>query len=459
MKRLLLVLTFILSTPLFPQNKNYTFSELRGMEDKNGNTHLFYMLYCYYQDTDLVETDNDIYHLDLLKKNDSLFFPSAGKTINSNTFYNIVNDYDFWQNDPTKFIYSGIWWYNNEGGSFIRKYADNPYNQIIFYSGMGNSIEISNQNDSLLFAGMPHLILSSDGGKKWSIINPNENFNFVSLSPLNDNILFASDTHNNLLKSIDRGVHFRIVDSFNYNYNNHQKFLYDSDSIHIYYISDQKLFISNNKGDSASWAKKYSSTNNLYLAIDDSVSGTIYLADGNKILLSTDYGNTFNVYKTLDSAIVGIYKKPNSDILYAATKYDIFEITSSTIKSIKHLITALDDKCNKVPNEFILYQNYPNPFNPTTTIKYSIPSSNSPLKGGAGASLEKAEPWRSGFVKLKVYDILGREVAALVNEYQTAGEHSVQFNTAANPQLTSGIYFYQLKTGDYVSVKKMILIK
>ncbi|MCL5029496.1 MAG: T9SS type A sorting domain-containing protein [Bacteroidetes bacterium] len=98
--------------------------------------------------------------------------------------------------------------------------------------------------------------------------------------------------------------------------------------------------------------------------------------------------------------------------------------------------------------KFILEQNYPNPFNPTTTIKYSIPSARSPLLGGAGG----------GLVTLKVFDILGREVATLVNEYQTAGEYSVQFTTANN-QLPSGVYFYQLKVGDYLSIKKMIILK
>ena len=97
------------------------------------------------------------------------------------------------------------------------------------------------------------------------------------------------------------------------------------------------------------------------------------------------------------------------------------------------------------PNNFSLEQNYPNPFNPTTTIKYQIP--------------------KSGLVQLKVYDILGREVAALVNEYQTAGEHLINFTTdnnqqTTNPhQLSSGVYFYQLKSGNYTQTKKLVLMK
>jgi hypothetical protein len=101
----------------------------------------------------------------------------------------------------------------------------------------------------------------------------------------------------------------------------------------LYYSNGKNYFsVSSNKGEANSWSKKYSSTNNLFLSVDDSTSGTIYLADGNKILISTDYGNTFNVYKTLDSTIVGIYKKPSSDLLYAAIKYDIYEITNTKIR-------------------------------------------------------------------------------------------------------------------------------
>jgi len=90
------------------------------------------------------------------------------------------------------------------------------------------------------------------------------------------------------------------------------------------------------------------------------------------------------------------------------------------------------------PKEFLLQQNYPNPFNPSTNIQYAISSTQ--------------------FVTLKVYDLLGREVATLVNEEKTAGSYNAQF-TMNNVQLSSGIYFYKLQAGDFVDTKKMILLK
>jgi len=88
------------------------------------------------------------------------------------------------------------------------------------------------------------------------------------------------------------------------------------------------------------------------------------------------------------------------------------------------------------PKEFKLEQNYPNPFNPTTTIQYQLP--------------------QDARVTLKIYDILGSEVATLVNEEQEAGYKEVQF-TGSN--IASGMYVYRLTAGDYVSVKKMMLLK
>jgi hypothetical protein len=89
-----------------------------------------------------------------------------------------------------------------------------------------------------------------------------------------------------------------------------------------------------------------------------------------------------------------------------------------------------------IPISFELNQNYPNPFNPSTVINYSLPVNSD--------------------VTLKVFDILGKEVATLVNGNQNAGNYSIEFNAE---RLTSGVYFYEIKTADFVDVKRMLLIK
>ncbi len=101
------------------------------------------------------------------------------------------------------------------------------------------------------------------------------------------------------------------------------------------------------------------------------------------------------------------------------------------------------------PTEFKLEQNYPNPFNPTTKIRYSIPipPSSSPLANGRS---------EVGLVILKVYDILGNEVTTLVNEQKEPGYYEVDFNASS---FASGVYLYRLQSGDYISIKKMLLLK
>jgi hypothetical protein len=98
--------------------------------------------------------------------------------------------------------------------------------------------------------------------------------------------------------------------------------------------------------------------------------------------------------------------------------------------------------------DFILYQNYPNPFNPATKIKFTI--------GSVIANGVK----QSQLVTLKVFDVLGNEVATLVNKEKQPGTYEVELNTSSIKHLpSSGIYFYQLKSGDYTETKKMVLIK
>ena len=100
-----------------------------------------------------------------------------------------------------------------------------------------------------------------------------------------------------------------------------------------------------------------------------------------------------------------------------------------------------------LPEGFVLYQNYPNPFNPSTKIKFTIPVVT--LSGVEGSQ-----------VQLKVYDVLGNEVTTLVNEELPAGEYEVEFNPVSSIKYpASGIYFYQLRVGDYLVTKKMILLK
>lgn len=133
---------------------------------------------------------------------------------------------------------------------------------------------------------------------------------------------------------------------------------------------------------------------------------------------------------------------PSTLALYGLRLYYIFGSQRQTQSYIYLRINPTGNTVNinnissKLPEQFSLYQNYPNPFNPATKIKFAI-----------------AQP---GFVQLKVFDMLGKEIAALANENLNAGMYEVNWNAVNFP---SGVYYYKLISGNFTEVKKMILIK
>jgi 1,4-alpha-glucan branching enzyme len=144
------------------------------------------------------------------------------------------------------------------------------------------------------------------------------------------------------------------------------------------------------------------------------VAGTWYdYFSGDSISLTTDHQFTL---------------RPGELHIYTTVKLPLPE---------QDLITGVEGNNEKaLVKSFDLKQNYPNPFNPSTVIKYQIP--------------------KAGIVKLKVYDILGREVSMLVNGEKSAGEYTVSFDGS---RLASGVYFYTIQSGSYISTKKMLLLK
>lgn len=132
------------------------------------------------------------------------------------------------------------------------------------------------------------------------------------------------------------------------------------------------------------------------------------------------------------------YQASSSRWLYYTNGSKAGYIYLNLIRAYVSLPTGVKDVIELMPSSFKLAQNYPNPFNPSTVINYQIPV--------------------SGHVSLKVYDMLGREVATLVDEFQNAGAHNSQFSIL-NSQLSSGIYFYTIRAGNFVQTKKMMLIK
>lgn len=171
-------------------------------------------------------------------------------------------------------------------------------------------------------------------------------------------------------------------------------------------------------------------TATLDLRAPGAVTFTDGIQESRVYFLNNLYDNTRREVRGADLNAVSITLPPfGSAIFTLSTTPDAVVIQNPL---------STEQEPRAVPKVFALEQNYPNPFNPTTTIRYQLP--------------QAAE------VSLKVFDVLGREIATLVNARQAAGQYSVQFS-AGNAALSSGVYFYRLQAGSFVETKKMLLVK
>jgi len=201
------------------------------------------------------------------------------------------------------------------------------------------------------------------------------------------------------------------------------------------------VFRSTNNGNS--WTAVNNGLTNTYIRsflicpfVGESSETNIFVGTGwSGVFHSNDYGTNWMQINTgltnyqVDALIISINAAGDTN-LYAGTDDGVWR------RPLSEIITNVENIDDNNPNHFSLSQNYPNPFNPTTSIQYAVSSRE--------------------FVTLKVYDLLGREVATLINEEKPAGEYEIEFNASG---LASGIYFYKLQAGSYSSIKKMICLK
>jgi hypothetical protein len=133
------------------------------------------------------------------------------------------------------------------------------------------------------------------------------------------------------------------------------------------------------------------------------------------------------VFDTLSLVYNDIAIAPSGSVFVCGGSSSIY--TNSTA-------VGVEEDENELPSEFSLHQNYPNPFNPVTKIGYSLN--------------------KSGLVRLNVYDVLGRLVKTLINQHQDAGNHSVEFDAGG---IASGTYIYTISVNNFITSKKMVLVK
>jgi len=165
------------------------------------------------------------------------------------------------------------------------------------------------------------------------------------------------------------------------------------------------------------------------------------LVDGSGKVVSSTISEIDGSY-VLEGLSSGSYQLTTSTLDYSSTTTSNVTLeTSNNYTSVNMVmsadgITSVENPGNTTVTSYALNQNYPNPFNPSTVITYQIPT--------------------SGLVTVKVYNVIGKEIATLVNEVQPSGTYTKEFNAA---NLSSGVYFYTIKSGEFTATKKMILLK
>jgi hypothetical protein len=227
----------------------------------------------------------------------------------------------------------------------------------------------------------------------------------------------------------------------------------------VYDGSEIKTYVNGNLEASSSYSGAIpTTTDNFYIGVDASTwveyfNGSVEeLSVWSKALTEAQIQTVMNdslsaaYYQTSDSGLVaywkfneledlGVNSDGTDDVRDLSINGNHVDLEGDAFIEIGGP-AGVETISNEIPTEYSLEQNYPNPFNPSTKIEYSLSEAS--------------------FVQLKVYDVLGNEVATLVNEDQSAGTYRTDFIGA---DLTSGIYFYKLQAGSFIETKKMILMK
>ena len=325
--------------------------------------------------------------------------------------------------------------YACSGSSFVFKSTDGGYTWTQQNTGISGSIlyAIDFVNPEVGYVAGQHgkIIKTTNGGNTWSLLSTgiNNQIDQIDFKDENNGLVACGK----LLHTSDGGNSWEIKTIIP---NNIKSASIISDNI-WYAVGQYGAILKTNNGGTPVELFSFTATKNVNeiilnwsTATETNNSGfeilrfTQNVNDGwNRIGFVTGNGTTTETQH---------YSFTDNDVKPGKYQYKLKQIDYDGTIEYSQIVEV------EIPfvNEFSLSQNYPNPFNPTTSLQYAIGSRQ--------------------FVTLKVYDLLGREITTLVNEEKPAGEYEVEFNGA---NLPSGIYFYQIKAGEFVETRKMVLLK
>jgi photosystem II stability/assembly factor-like uncharacterized protein len=322
---------------------------------------------------------------------------------------------------------------NNYDEIFVGTTPNLPYRGGVYHSSdlgatwnnigiIGKDILSLAVKDNYLFAGSTYdgVYRTTNNGNSWNQLNNGLNSLWISA------LAFVGD---NLYAGTNSGVYLTTDFGLNWNFIG-----MEYEWIKSFCVKDGVLYATVEDGiymltPQNNW-NKIEIPDHSYFQFIYSFDDYLFVGASNQLLLSADNGTTWkSIFQSSNDIFINSIFA-NNDFVYCGTWGD------GLWKVPLDVITEVKDEEPEIRFDFNLAQNYPNPFNPITSIGYTIP--------------------RSEYVILKIYDILGNEVAELVNEQKPAGRYRVNFD---GENLSSGLYLYKIQAGSFNKVNKMILLK
>lgn len=282
--------------------------------------------------------------------------------------------------------------------------------------------------NDVLYAGTysKGIFKSANDGQSWELVS-----GFTSLSSHVQELefnrktgdLYAGTYYEGVFRSTDKGLTWTKVNNGITNLFI-EAISFDT-SGHVFAGTHDGLFRSTDNG--VNW--KLSGLDSVVILSMTSFKGNIFVGTDRKgIFLSTDSGESFR-NTGLQSELIHALTYNHEGVVFAGSNYGY-------VYRSNQAATDVDKAKTNSPEKYVLEQNFPNPFNPSTNINFHLS--------------------QEGFVTLRIYDLLGREVSRLINETLSSGDHTVQFNSE---NLKSGLYIYRLETNGFSDSKKMMIIK
>lgn len=354
----------------------------------------------------------------------------------------------------------GLFKTTDRGESWVYSTNMEKMQTVSYHPEVEGLIFASSVESDFFEGGIDAVYKSTDGGESWKIVSTQRiiQFDYDKNDP---NIVYALGRKYSILyRSTDQGESWDII----FGENELENFPYAEGKVlrvsgsnpnNIYLgfrdtFDDKRegmIFYSSDGGEN--WTRIESKLNELdngghvaTIWLDELQSGRMYVGtysfgqpltdnfSNGGLYLTEDNGNSWRkVYGSAVNVIKADNETPRN--MYIGTKFGVKTFLDTlTVTSVRN------DEEEILPSEYALFQNFPNPFNPSTQIKYAIPNGTN--------------------VKLKVFDILGKEIITLVNGYKNAGTYEVQFDAS---NLPSGVYLYRLETESFSQTKKLMLIK